>query len=187
MFRWQNVLLSDSSSDEDFGHEIKVTDADVRSMLRNHVREKKAREAYSNDPNQAWASSVIFLNKGINQRELDYIVLTRISWHSYNTVSTNVADIGKTSTCYSVALLLSQLQQYQYYSTGLLSNHDKYSEKAVIANKARREQKRLERQLMKASYGTDCWQLLVLEQLCSTQTACCKSKCYRDSLVFLQV
>ena len=116
MFRWQNVLLSDSSSDEDFGHEIKVTDADVRSMLRNHVREKKAREAYSNDPNQAWASSIIFFwNNGINQRELDYIVLTRISWHSYNTVSTNVADIGKTSTCYSVALTAAAVPVLQHW------------------------------------------------------------------------
>ena len=44
---------------------------------------------------------------------------------------------------------MPQLQQYQYYSTGLLSNHDKYSEKSVIASKAKRDQKRLDRKYMK--------------------------------------
>ena len=50
----QNVLLSDSSSDDDLGHDIKVTDADIRCMLRNHVREKKAREEFRNDPEVSW-------------------------------------------------------------------------------------------------------------------------------------
>lgn len=50
IMRSQNLLLSDSSSDEEMGFEVNITDADVRAMLRNHVREKKTREVYRSQP-----------------------------------------------------------------------------------------------------------------------------------------
>ncbi|XP_050405390.1 chromatin-remodeling ATPase INO80 [Patella vulgata] len=91
--RWlKNILLSDSSSDED--EERPITNEDLQMMIKVHKYEKKHQLHFYQDP---------------------------------------------------------ELHQYQYYSTGLLSNHDKYPEHSKAfggpKKKISKEQKKLERKV----------------------------------------
>ena len=45
----ENVLLSDTSSDEDDDDEMSLTEAEVKAMLREHVRHKRYQRQFAAD------------------------------------------------------------------------------------------------------------------------------------------
>jgi len=45
----QNVLLSDTSSDEDNDDEMSLTDGEVKELLRQHVRHKRYQRQFAAD------------------------------------------------------------------------------------------------------------------------------------------
>ncbi|KAK2162942.1 hypothetical protein LSH36_89g05001 [Paralvinella palmiformis] len=102
--KWlKNVLLSDTSSDEELDDEKPMTKDYLHSILKQHKYLKKCSERFHSEHD--------------------------VRIHSYD------------------------LHQYQYYSVGLLSHHDKYLEhqKLVLGprRKALKEQKKLEKKLKK--------------------------------------
>jgi len=56
----QNVLLSDTSSDEeDDDVELSLSDAEVKEMLREHVRHKRYQKQFANDKEVNHRSALI--------------------------------------------------------------------------------------------------------------------------------
>ena len=151
----QNLLLSDTSSDDD-DIENNLSEEKLADMLKLHKYHEQCRQKFYQD-------------KDVRGTVLDsclHICFLPANGNDFQNLDTlarpTVLVIGQPSQHYNgFHGVHFQLQQYQYYSVGLLSNYDKFYEhqKAIVGpkKKAAKEQKRLEKKLMKGHCYVCCF------------------------------